>query len=378
MFKHGKTEGEGLIMWKWITGAVAAVAISAFAVSASEAAFKLEGEPKVAMLQLATVNDGGWSEALEYARVKTEEALGIEIAYTENVPEDNSEILRTIDLYVNRGHNIIIGTSWGYGDAFLEAAAKYPNVAFVNCAGETNNSVNLESFYARSYQGWYLAGIVAGHLTQSKKVGAIGGYPLGVVNWDLNAFLRGAQSVDPEIEMVGVFVNTWYDPVKETQAAEALLEQGVDVLGSNMSTPGPHLAFQEQGKWSVGFQVDVSDQAPDAVATSMVYKWEAYFIPTISAIIEGTWEPGEWGWWEGIDTGLFDVDPIADWVPAAAVADVDAARAAMTAGTLDPFQGPLHRQDGSLAVPEGEALSDDNLWGMNYFIQGAIGTMPAE
>ena len=365
-------------MWKWITGAVAAVAISAFAVSASEAAFKLEGEPKVAMLQLATVNDGGWSEALEYARVKTEEALGIEIAYTENVPEDNSEILRTIDLYVNRGHNIIIGTSWGYGDAFLEAAAKYPNVAFVNCAGETNNSVNLESFYARSYQGWYLAGIVAGHLTQSKKVGAIGGYPLGVVNWDLNAFLRGAQSVDPAIEMVGVFVNTWYDPVKETQAAEALLEQGVDVLGSNMSTPGPHLAFQEQGNWSVGFQVDVSDQAPDAVATSMVYKWEAYFIPTISAIIEGTWEPGEWGWWEGIDTGLFDVDPIADWVPAAALADVDAARAAMTAGTLDPFQGPLHRQDGSLAVPEGEVLSDDNLWGMNYFVQGAIGTMPAE
>ena len=248
MFKHGKTEGEGFIMLKWLTGAVAVVAMSVVAVSASEAAFKLEGEPKVAMLQLATVNDGGWSEALEYARVKTEEALGIEIAYTENVPEDNSEILRTIDLYVNRGHNIIIGTSWGYGDAFLEAAAKYPNVAFVNCAGETNNSINLESFYARSYQGWYLAGIVAGHLTQSKKVGSIGGYPLGVVNWDLNAFLRGAQSVDPEIEMVGVFVNTWYDPVKETQAAEALLEQGVDVLGSNMSTPGPHLAFQEQGK----------------------------------------------------------------------------------------------------------------------------------
>ena len=124
-----------------------------FAVSTSQAAFKLEGEPKIAMLQLATVNDGGWSEALEYARAKTEEALGLEIAYTENVPEDNSEILRTIDLYVNRGHNIIIGTSWGYGDAFLEAATKYPNVAFVNCAGETNNSVNLESFLRPQLSG---------------------------------------------------------------------------------------------------------------------------------------------------------------------------------------------------------------------------------
>ena len=365
-------------MWKWIAGAAAAVAVSVLAVPGAQAAFKLEGEPKIAMLQLGTVNDGGWSEALEYARVKTEQALGVEIAYTENIPEDNSEILRAIDLYVSRGHNIIIGTSWGYGDAFLEAATKYPDVAFVNCAGETNNSANLESFYARSYQGWYLAGIVAGHVTQSKKIGAIGGYPLSVVNWDLNGFLRGAQSVDPEIEMVGVFVNTWYDPVKETQAAEALLEQGVDVLGSNLSTPGPHLAFQDQGKWSVGFQIDVSDQAPDAVATSMVYKWEAYLIPTISAIIAGTWEPGEWGWWEGIDTGLFDVDPIASWVPAAAVADVDAARAAMVAGTLHPFQGPLHRQDGTLEVPDGEVLSDDGLWGMTYFVQGAIGTMPAE
>lgn len=231
-------------MLRWVTGSVAAVAMSVLAVAGAEAAFKLEGEPKVAMLQLATVNDGGWSEALEYARVKTEDALGLEIAYTENVPEDNSEILHTIDLYVSRGDNIAVGTSWGYGDAFLEAATKYPDVALMNCAGETNNGVNLESVYARSYQGWYLAGIVAGHLTQSKKVGTIGGYPLGVVNWDLSAFLRGVQSMDPAIEMVGgVFVNTWYDPVKETQAAEALLEQGVDVLGSNMSTPGPHLAF---------------------------------------------------------------------------------------------------------------------------------------
>ena len=177
-------------MFKWITRTLAAVALSVFAVSAADAQVQIEGEPKIAMLQLATINDGGWSEALEYARVNTVDALGIDIDYTENVPEDNSEILRIIDLYVDRGYNIIIGTSWGYGDAFLEAANKYPNVAFMNCAGETN-SANLESFYARSYQGWYLAGIISGHLTQTKKIGTIGGYPLGVVNWDLNGFLRG-------------------------------------------------------------------------------------------------------------------------------------------------------------------------------------------
>ena len=150
------------------------------------------------------------------------------------------------------------------------------------------------------------------------------------------------------------------------------------MLGSNMSTPGPHLTFQDQGKWSVGFQIDVSDQAPDAVATSMVYKWEAYLIPTISAIIEGIWTPEEWGWWKGLETGILDVEPIAAWVPEAAVADVNAAREAMIAGTLDPFQGPLYRQDGTLAVPEGEVLSDEHLWGMTFFVQGSIGTMPTE
>lgn len=366
-----------MIMWKWIVRTAAAVVFAAMVASTADAEFKLEGEPKIAMLQLATINDGGWSEALEYARLETERALDMEIAYTENVPEDNAEILRIIDLYVDRGYNIIIGTSWGYGDAFLEAANKYPHVAFVNCAGETN-AANLESFYARSYQGWYLAGIIAGHMTKSKKVGTIGGYPLGVVNWDLNAFLRGAQSVDPDVEMVAVFINSWYDPVKETQAAEALLEQGVDVLGSNLSTPGPHLAFEAAGKWSVGFQIDVSDQAPDGVATSMVYHWEAYLIPTIESIIAGTWVPGEWGWWEGVETGVFDVDPIAEWVPASAIADVDAARQAMIDGTLDPFEGPLYKQDGSLAVAEGEVVSDEDLWGMTYFIQGSIGTMPEE
>ena len=114
------------------------------------------------------------------------------------------------------------------------------------------------------------------------------------------------------------------------------------------------------------------------MATSVIFKWEAYLIPTIQAIAAGTWVPEEWGWWQGIDKRAIDVDPIADWVPAAAVADVNAARQAMIDGTLDPFQGPLYKQDGSLAVPEGEVVSDDGLWGMNFFVQGAIGTMPKE
>ena len=240
-----------------IVGAIALLAASLLSLTAAQAAFKLEGWPKVAMLHLATVDDGGWSEALDRARVKTEEALGLKIAFSEKVPEDGAIVLQLVDRYVREGYNIIIGTSWGYGEALLRAARKYPHVAFLNCAGATAAS-NLESFYARTYQGWYLAGIVAGHLTRTEKIGAIGGYRMGPVTWDLNAFLRGAQSVNPAVEMIGVYVDTWYDPSKETQAAESLLAQGVDVLGSTLSAPGPHRAFQDRGKWSVGFQIDMS------------------------------------------------------------------------------------------------------------------------
>ena len=360
-----------------IIGAIALLAASLLSLTAAQAAFKLEGRPKVAMLHLATVDDGGWSEALDRARVKTEEALGLKIAFSERVPEDGAVVRQLVDRYVREGYNIIIGTSWGYGEAFLRAARKYPHVAFLNCAGATAAS-NLESFYARTYQGWCLAGIIAGHLTRTEKIGAIGGYRMGPVTWDLNAFLRGAQSVNPAVEMIGIYVDTWYDPSKETQAAERLLAQGVDVLGSTLSAPGPHRAFQDRGKWSVGFQIDMSEEAPRGVATSMVYKWEAYLIPTIRAIAKGTWTPALRGWWKGLDAGVFDVDPIASWVPRAAVADVERARAKMIAGELDPFRGPLYRNNGMLAVPEGKVPSDIELRRMNYLIQGAVDISLAE
>ena len=151
------------------------------------------------------------------------------------------------------------------------------------------------------------------------------------------------------------------------------------MLGSNLSTPGPHLAFQDQGKWSVGFQIDVSDQAPDAVATSMVYKWEGLSgsrRSRRSSKAPGSPANGAGGKASTLVSSTSTRS--ASWVPEAAVEAVDAARAAMIAGTLDPFQGPLYRQDGTLEVSEGAVLSDDGLWGMTYFVQGAIGTMPAE
>ena len=176
---------------------LASLALATSAVLAGPAfAFKLEGEPKIAFIYGATAKDGGWNEALDAARAQIEQQLGLTVAVTENVPEEATALKNAIDLYVKRGFNIIVGTTYGYSDGILEAAKQYPDVAFVNASG-TTNAPNLEGFYARTYQGWYLAGMAAAGASKSGKLGILGGFPVGVVNWDVNAFTLGARAINP-------------------------------------------------------------------------------------------------------------------------------------------------------------------------------------
>lgn len=345
------------------------------ATSAAQAAFRLDGEPKIAFIFLGPANDGGWTESHNIARLKLEEALDTKIAYSENIPEETTKVRQAIDLYVRRGFNIIIGTSYGYGDAFLEAAKEYPNVAFLNAAGATNHD-NLESFYARTYQGWYLAGLLAGSTSKSGKLGMLGGFPLALVNWDINGFARGVQATAPDAQVSAIFVNTWYDPVKEGQMAEALLEQDIDVVATDLSAASALNAAEKQDKHAVGFQIDMSKHAPKGHLTSVVFHWDAYLLPTIRKIIDGTWEPSEYGAFVGIEEGAVGLSPINEAVPAETVTKVEDAMEAIRAGELDPFAGPLYRQDGTPLLSEGESLSDDQLWAMDYFVQGVVGTMP--
>ena len=164
-------------------------------------AFELKGDPRVAFIYAAPAQDGGWNEAFDNSRKILEQELDMKIAATESIPEEATAIRGAIDLYIDRGFNIIVGTGYGYSDGILEAAKDYPDVAFLNGAGITN-SANLESFYARTYQGWYLAGMAAGAMTRTKKLGMLAGFPIGLVNWDINAFVRGAQAIDSDIEVI--------------------------------------------------------------------------------------------------------------------------------------------------------------------------------
>ena len=351
------------------------LAICIAGVSTAYAGVTIEGDPKVAFIYLSPAHDGGWTESIERGRVKLEKETGLKAAYTEDVSGDKTETRQVVDLYVKRGHNIIIGTAWDYGEALAEAAADNPNVAFLNAAGETF-AANLESFYARTYQAWYLAGMAAAGVTETKKIGMVAGFPLSVVNWDINGFQRGAQAIDPDVQVIATFLNTWYDPLKEGQAAEAMIEQGADVIATNLSAASVPTATEKAGVRFVGFQNDMSHLAPNGHVASVIFNWEAYLIPKVKEIIAGDWTSAESSF-VGIDRGMIALASIASDVPADVQGKISEAQAAMEAGTLTPFDGPVHRQDGTI-VAEGKTLSDDDIWSMDYFVKGIIGTMPAQ
>ncbi|WP_168380974.1 BMP family ABC transporter substrate-binding protein [Modicisalibacter radicis] len=334
--------------------------------------FQLQGDPRIAFIYAATARDGGWNEAIDNARQEVADELGYPIAVAESIPEDASTLKNAIDLYVQRGFNIIVGTTYGYSDGIAEAAEKYPHVAFVNASG-TTNSDNLESFYARTYEGWYLAGIAAGAVADNDRLGMLAGFPVSVVNWDINGFARGVRVSNPDASVSVLYTNSWWDPVKEGQATKSLLEQDTSVIANNLSSASPFTEAEKADAYSVGFQLDMSAQAPKGHLTSVVFHWDKYLIPTIEAIAAGTWEPNRNGAFPGIAEGVVDITPLPDSVPAEVKQVVADKRAAIIAGELTPFDGPLVAQDGTEKLPGGESLGDEQLWAMDYLVQGTVG-----
>ncbi|MCW5623462.1 MAG: BMP family ABC transporter substrate-binding protein [Burkholderiales bacterium] len=344
--------------------------------SASAEPFKLVGKPKIAFIYAASAKDGGWNESLDNARRVVEKEFGVKAAVAESIAEESSAVKNAIDLFVQRGFNIIVTTTYGYSDGVLEAAKKHPGVAFLAAAG-TTNAANLESFYARTYEGWYLAGMAAAGVSTKKKLGVLGGFPVSVVNWDVNAFTRGAQAVDPATQAIVIYTNSWWDPVKEGQVAKAMLDQGADVIGNDLSSAGPFTAAEKAGKASVGFQLDMARHAPKGHVTSVVFRWEKHLVPTIRKIIAGTWTPSEYGAFPGMADGVVELTPLSAKVPAPVKAKIEDAKAKIIAGKLTPFDGPVLKQDGSTAVAAGASITDEALWSMDYLVKGSIGSMPA-
>ncbi len=357
-----------------IIKSIAAVALGIAVTLPSLAQITLDGDPKIAFIYFSPKNDGGWTEAHERGRQKTAEELGIDIAYVENVEETNEAVRQVVDLYTSRGYNMIVGTSYGFGAGLKEAAEANPELAFVNVAGDTEGP-NLETFYARTYEAWYLAGMAAGSVSKANKIGIVAGFPVSIVNWDINAFTLGARSVNPDVEVIATFANTWYDPVKEKQTAEAMIEQGADVIACNMSSTAVVVAAEEAGVYSVGFQNDMSAAGPKGHLTSVLFHWDKYYTPMIQEVAAGNWKSKGLPL-SGMELGAADISPLNDAIPADVQKKIAETREAMRNGEFHPYAGPVAKQDGEIVVAEGAVMDDGGLWGMDYFVEGVVGTMP--
>ncbi len=292
--------------------------------------------------------------------------------YVENVAE-GADAERVIRQLAAAGNDIVFTTSFGFMNPTAKVAKQFPKVKFEHATGYLR-APNLATYMARFYEGRYVTGIAAGRLTKSNKLGYIASFPIPEVVRGVNAFTLAARSVNPKAEVRVVWVNSWYDPGKEREAAEALMAQGVDVLAQHTDSAAPVQAAEEKGVWAIGHSSDMSRFGPKSHLTAIVNDWSGYYIARVQAVLDGTWASTDT--WDGFDTGMVRLAPFNPATPPAVKAEALKAEAEIKAKTRHPFAGPIKDQSGKERVPVGKALSDDELLKMNWFVEGVIGSVP--
>lgn len=270
---------------------------------------------------------------------------------------------------IEEGANIIFATSWGYMNTVEALAEEYPDVIFCHGTGYKSNDTNFTNYFGRIYQARYLSGIAAGLKTQSNKIGYVAamGKDNSEVTGGLNAFAMGAASVNPDVEVYVKVTNSWFSPTEETNAAKALIAEGCDVIGQHCDTPNPQLEAEKGGVWGVGYNSDMSKDAPNATITSVIWHWGQYYTKTVQAIVDGTWTSTPY--FGGMDDGLVDIAPLNEALAADGTAEkIEEARAKIMDGSFNVFDGAIETNDGQIIGAEGSTLSDADITGqMNWY-----------
>lgn len=326
---------------------------------------------KVGFIYIGEINDQGYTQAHDKGRLALE-AEGIKCMYVENVPE-NADCEKAINDLIDQGCNVIYATSFGFGEYALKVAAEHPDVYFGHCSG-SDSAGNLSTYFGKIEQPRYLSGIVAGMKTKSNKIGYVAAMPLPECIRGINAFTLGVQSVNPNATVEVIWTNTWYDPAVEKQAATELLNKGCDVLAQHQDSTATQLAAQEKGAFAVGYNTSTPDAAPKAYLTAPLFHWEAFYLDDVKQIMDGTWTSRHY--WEGVTSGMVSLDTLTSNCAPGTAEAVKAAQDKIEAGTLNPFTGPLSDQNGEVKVPAGTTMTDDQVWSMNWFVKGVIGTIP--
>ena len=286
---------------------------------------------------------------------------------------DATAIENAIRECIEEGCNVIFATSWGFMDTCEALADEFPEVIFSHGTGYKSNGTNFNNYFGRIYQARYLAGIAAGLKTQSNKLGYVAamGQDNSEVTGGINAFAMGAYSVNPDCEVYVKVTNSWFDPEGETQAAQALVDLGCDVIAQHCDTPNPQTVAEQNGVWGVGYNSDMSKDAPGAVLTSVMWDWSVYYTTAVQSVIDGTWS-GE-NYFGGMNEGLVTIAPLSDLCTDGTQEAVDAARDQITKEGFNVFDGVIETNDGSTVGSEGSTLSDGEITGsMNWYFKNVV------
>ena len=331
-----------------------------------------EDKLKAAFVYVGPTGDLGWTYAHDQGRLALEE-MGVETAYVELVAE-GPDAARVIRDFAEKDYDIIFATSFGYMDSVIEVAADYPDTYFEHCTGYKTDA-NVGIYDGRGYQGWYLAGIVAGKMTEKNILGYIAPYPIPEVVRNMNAFALGARSVNPDAEVHPIWIFDWVNPPKEREAAEALFDLGADVIARESDSTEADKLAQEKGIYVIGYNSDVArEQSPDAFLTAPVWHWDVFYKQAVEAVANGTWS-NEPVWW-GMAEGIMSLAPIGDFVPQEVKDLVEQEQARILSGEFDVFEGPINDNAGEIRVAEGETMSDGDKLSFDWLVEGVIGEIP--
>jgi len=328
---------------------------------------------KVGLVYVGPVGDFGYSYQHDLGRQAVDKALGdkVETTFVENVPEADSE--RAIEQLARTGHGLIFTTSFGFMEPTVKVAKKYPKIKFEHATGY-KRAENLATYAAKFHEGRYVIGQIAGKMTKTGVIGYVGAFPIPEVVSGINSYFLGAQSVNPNVKIKVVWVNSWFDPAKEADAGKALLDQGVDVLAQHTDSPAPLQQAEARGKYGFGQASDMERFAPKAQLTSIVDNWADYYIARTKAALDGTWKSEDT--WGGFAANMVNMAPYKN-MPDDVKKMAEETEAAIRSGKLNPFKCPVLKQDGTEVECRGNgALADEQILSMNFYVKGIDDKLP--
>ena len=329
---------------------------------------------KVGFVYVGPPGDFGWTYQHDQGRKAVERAFGdrVETTFAENVPE-GADAERVMTQMALSGHDMIFATSFGYMDPVINVAAKFPDVKFEHATGY-RRAENVSTYSARFYEGRTVIGHIAGKMTKTNVVGYIASFPIPEVVRGINAAYLAAKAANPDVEFKIVWVFTWFDPAKEADAANALIDQGADVIMAHTDSPSPLTVAEERGVYAFGQASDMLQFGPNARLGSIIDDWDPYYIARVQAALDGTWESTDT--WDGLAPGMAALGGFSDKIPMSVRAEAMALAIGISGGRIHSFTGPINRQDGTPWLAAGEIADDGTLLGMNFYVEGIEGDIP--